>query len=201
MKMNVPYLLKYHKTAKVMSKILNVCYWIFFSLTVFSFLLFVGSKFFPTGFAPISLNSNGTLSISPDQIIQFRIPAKDFDGVNLNSIFSSFLVAVSFALLLITNILKQLKDILKNVVDNAPFHEKNAKNILHIGYTFIAGSVCVPVSKAYVINKIIHAFDLNNMKAVYTVNVELLFIGILLILLSAIFHYGAYLQQEYDTTL
>lgn len=72
---------------------------------------------------------------------------------------------------------------------------------MYIGYTLIAGSIVIPVSKAYVINKIISTFDLYNVRAVYTINVEILFIGILLILLSTIFHYGAYLQQEYDTTL
>ncbi len=199
--MKVPSLVKYKKLSKSVFIILKVVYWIALVLTILSFLLNIGVRFLPDNFHLFDYSSNGVFGISPDNIIQFEIAQERIAGVNLNPIYSALFVGIFISLLLVTIVLRQLKGIAKNVVDNKPFDEENAKSILYTGYAVIAGSLLIPISKAYTFNKIIHAFDLSNVRAVYTINLEVLFIGILLILLSSIFHYGAYLQQEYDTTL
>lgn len=199
--MEIPGLIKYEKMPKILLNTVSVCFWIAITLTIICFTFSIIVHFLPQNFSVINPNSNGTFGLSPDNIIRFTISAKNIDELDLNPLYSSFLLGIAMLLLLITIVLKQLKGILKNVIHNLPFAQENAKGILNIGYSVIAGSLLGPFSRAYLINKIVAVFDFQNIKAVYTLNIEALFIGILLILLSAIFHYGAYLQEEHDTTL
>ena len=199
--MKVPSLVKYKKLSKSVFFILKAFYRITLVLTILSLLLIIGVRFLPDHFYALNFSSDGAFGVSPDNIIRFEIPQERIDGVNLTPIYSAILMGFFMTLLIVSMILRQLKVITKNVSENHPFHEMNAKSILYIGYAVVAGSLLVPISKAYTVNQVIRTFNFSHVKAVYTVNVEGFFIGILLILLSSIFHYGALLQQEYDTTL
>ena len=119
----------------------------------------------------------------------------------INDIYSLLFIGITVFLILILLVLIQLRKILKNVVNEKPFAQENAKRMKNIGYIVMAGSVLIPVIKTFTVNRIINAFDLNNVSAVYKVNTEVLLIGLLIILFSAIFSYGTYLQTEYDETI
>ena len=197
--MKVPNLVKYSKLSKSTYGIINVLFWILFALTILVILLTIATRVFPN---IINLSdSDGSFRISPDNIIQFEISTGAISNTRIVEIYSLMFAGSALLLILILLVLSQLRIILKNVVNKNPFAEKNAKSIKNIGYVIMASSLVMPVTKAFLINKIIHAFNLSNVNVVYTVNIEVLIIGILLLLVSAIFNYGAYLQQEYDTTL
>jgi len=197
--MKVPNLVKYSKLSKSTYGIINVLFWILFALTILVILLTIATRVFPN---IINLSdSDGSFRISPDNIIQFEISTGAISNTRIVEIYSLMFAGSALLLILILLVLSQLRIILKNVVNENPFAEKNAKSIKNIGYVIMASSLVMPVTKAFLINKIIHAFNLSNVNVVYTVNIEVLIIGILLLLVSAIFNYGAYLQQEYDTTL
>jgi hypothetical protein len=197
--MKVPNLVKYSKLSKSTYGIINVLFWILFALTILVILLTIATRVFPN---IINLSdSDGSFRISPDNIIQFEISTGAISNTRIVEIYSLMFAGSALLLILILLVLSQLRIILKNVVNENPFAEKNAKSIKNIGYVIIASSLVMPVTKAFLINKIIHAFNLSNVNVVYTINIEVLIIGILLLLVSAIFNYGAYLQQEYDTTL
>ena len=197
--MKVPNLVKYSKLSKSTYGIINVLFWILFALTILVILLTIATRVFPN---IINLSdSDGSFRISPDNIIQFEISTGAISNTRIVEIYSLMFAGSALLLILILLVLGQLRIILKNVVNENPFAEKNAKSIKNIGYVIMASSLVMPVTKAFLINKIIHAFNLSNVNVVYTINIEVLIIGILLLLVSAIFNYGAYLQQEYDTTL
>lgn len=197
--MKVPNLVKYSKLSKSTYGIINVLFWILIGLAILATLLTIVTRVFPD---IINLSdSDGSFRISPDNIIQFEISTSDISNTDIAEIYSYLFAGSALLLILILLVLGQLRIILKNVVNENPFAEKNAKSIKNIGYVIMASSLVMPVTKAFLINKIIHAFNLSNVNVVYTVNIEVLIIGILLLIVSAIFNYGAYLQQEYDTTL
>lgn len=197
--MKVPNLVKYSKLSKGIYVIVNISFWILIGLAILATLLTIVTRVFPD---IINLSdSDGSFRISPDNIIQFEISTSDISNTDIAEIYSYLFAGSALLLILILLVLGQLRIILKNVVNENPFAEKNAKSIKNIGYVIMASSLVMPVTKAFLINKIIHAFNLSNVNVVYTVNIEVLIIGILLLLVSAIFNYGAYLQQEYDTTL
>ncbi|MDD4543812.1 MAG: DUF2975 domain-containing protein [Clostridia bacterium] len=197
--MKAPNLVKYSKLSKGIYVIVNISFWILIGLAILATLLTIVTRVFPD---IINLSdSDGSFRISPDNIIQFEISTSDISNTDIAEIYSYLFAGSALLLILILLVLGQLRIILKNVVNENPFAEKNAKSIKNIGYVIMASSLVMPVTKAFLINKIIHAFNLSNVNVVYTVNIEVLIIGILLLLVSAIFNYGAYLQQEYDTTL
>ena len=197
--MKVPNLMKYSKLSKSIAGIINVLFWVVLGLTVAVIIISIGIRLFP---GIINLSSdNGNFSISPDNIIRFEIQMGNISMENISEIYSLLFVGIALFLVIILLVLSQLRIILKNVVNEKPFAQKNAKSIMYIGYIVIAGSILIPITKAFMVNRIINAFELSNVSAVYTINSEVLIIGILLLLVSAIFSYGAYLQQEYDTTI
>ena len=197
--MKAPNLVKYSKLSKGIYVIVNISFWILIGLAILATLLTIVTRVFPD---IINLSdSDGSFRISPDNIIQFEISTSDISNTDIAEIYSYLFAGSALLLILILLVLGQLRIILKNVVNENPFAEKNAKSIKNIGYVIMASSLVMPVTKAFLINKIIHAFNLSNVNVVYTVNIEVLIIGILLLIVSAIFNYGAYLQQEYDTTL
>ena len=197
--MKAPNLVKYRKLSKGIYVIVIISFWILIGLAILATLLTIVTRVFPD---IINLSdSDGSFRISPDNIIQFEISTSDISNTDIAEIYSYLFAGSALLLILILLVLGQLRIILKNVVNKNPFAEKNAKSIKNIGYVIMASSLVMPVTKAFLINKIIHAFNLSNVNVVYTVNIEVLIIGILLLLVSAIFNYGAYLQQEYDTTL
>jgi len=198
-KMKVQNLAKYNKLSKSISSIVNVLFWIVLCLAVASILLTAGTRLFPN---VINLsNSDGNFNISPDNIIRFEISTANMSQSGINDIYSLLFIGITVFLILILLVLIQLRKILKNVVNEKPFAQENAKRMKNIGYIVMAGSVLIPVIKTFTVNRIINAFDLNNVSAVYKVNTEVLLIGLLIILFSAIFSYGTYLQTEYDETI
>lgn len=197
--MKVPSLVKYSKLSKSISGIINVLFWVVLGLAAASILAAIGIGAFPKAIDLIT--ADNSFSISPDNIIRFEITASSISDTDISSLYSLLFISITLLLIMILFVLQQLKKILKNVVDAKPFAKENAKSIMYTGYIVIAGSVIVPVIKAFMVNKIVHAFDISNVNVVYTINTEILILGILLLLLSAIFNYGAYLQQEYDTTI
>jgi hypothetical protein len=88
-----------------------------------------------------------------------------------------------------------------NVSTGTPFEEKNSKRILNIGATLIGLSIVMNVFISAILMNIIDFLGVKDINISFGVDMFMLLTGILLILLSGVFRYGAYLQNEYDTTL
>lgn len=95
-----------------------------------------------------------------------------------------------------------LSGVLGMVEKGLPFDRSNARRIASIGFIFLLGSVMVGVAQASVANIIVHSLDLTDLVSVnYSANTTMLSAGLLLLILSGVFRYGSYLQEEYDATL
>lgn len=95
-----------------------------------------------------------------------------------------------------------LKGILSAVEKGRPFAPGNARRLSLIGIVFLISSLLLTNLQATLVYKILHAANAAGMFSVnFTVNTTMLFAGLLLLILSGIFRYGAYLQEEYDATL
>ena len=198
--MKAPNLVKYRKLSKGIYVIVNISFWILIGLAILATLLTIVMRILPN-IENLS-NSGYSFRMSPDNLIQFEFNTDTLSNTtSIVDIFSLMYANAILFTILILLVLSQLKIILKNVVNEKPFAEKNAKSIRNIGYVVMASSILMPVAKAFVFNKFIHEFNLSNVNVIYSINTEVLIIGILLLIVSAIFNYGAYLQQEYDTTL
>jgi hypothetical protein len=59
----------------------------------------------------------------------------------------------------------------------------------------------VPILQWRIAATVIQMLQINNMNATYSVDGNLLFTGILILILAGVFQYGNYLQEEVDSTL
>ncbi|EEG78935.1 DUF2975 domain-containing protein [Dethiobacter alkaliphilus] len=94
-----------------------------------------------------------------------------------------------------------LSGVLKSVEKGTPFIRQNARRLTSIGIVFIVGSVFAGVTQAAAAYAIIQALDLAALSVNYSVNSNMILTGLLMLILSGVFRYGAYLQEEYDATL
>ncbi len=132
----------------------------------------------------------------------FRVPLESLTGDAIKTI---IFVAVSMLMISVLSwslILRQLRSILKTVERNRPFTEENARRISVIGWILVVGSVVFSVAKAIAGEVVVRALDVvPGMTVTFQWDVSLALAGFCLLILAGVFRYGAYLQQEYDTTV
>lgn len=120
----------------------------------------------------------------------------------INSIINRMLYSIVVYATVFGGISFYLSGVLKAVEKRAPFEQKNPRRIASMGLIFLVGSVFVGSAQASVANIIIHAMGLTEALSVnYSANFAMVSAGLLLLILSSIFCYGSYLQEEYDATL
>ncbi len=199
--MNESNYVKYKNLSRYLYKIINLLFWLSIFLAAIFFVVSIILLIIPIKSSLLLSPSNNSISLSPDNIIRFNLENISVNLMSLKEVFIYSFFSFSIVSIFLAFITKQLKYIFFNVINNEPFNENNSKSILFIGYSVIIGAIVFPISKAIVIDKIINGFNFSNVNVVYSINIEGIFIGILLIILSSIFHFGSYLQNEHDSTI
>ncbi|NCD05815.1 MAG: DUF2975 domain-containing protein [Spirochaetia bacterium] len=199
--MNESNYVKYKNLSRYLYKIINLLFWLSIFLAAIFFVVSIILLIIPIKSNLLLSPSNNSISLSPDNIIRFNLENISVNLMSLKEVFIYSFFSFSIVSIFLAFITKQLKYIFFNVINNEPFNENNSKSILFIGYSVIIGAIVFPISKAIVIDKIINGFNFSNVNVVYSINIEGIFIGILLIILSSIFHFGSYLQNEHDSTI
>lgn len=199
--MNESNYVKYKNLSRYLYKIINFLFWLSIFLAAIFFVVSIILLVIPIKSNLLLSPSNNSISLSPDNIIRFNLENISVNLISLKEVFIYLFISFSIVSIFLAFITKQLKCIFFNVINNDPFNENNSKSILFIGYSVIIGAIVFPISKAIVIDKIINGFNFSNVSVVYSINIEGIFIGILLIILSSIFRFGSYLQIEHDSTI
>lgn len=94
--------------------------------------------------------------------------------------------------------LKHINQILRNVMNHKPFIYKNGMSIRKMGWFLVAQSII-----GYIYSFIGDLFFLKVPVSfdIFYSEAPLLLFGVCLLILSGVFHYGCYLQEEYDSML
>ncbi|NLB80999.1 MAG: DUF2975 domain-containing protein [Clostridiaceae bacterium] len=200
---SVEYLKKYSKLVKVLRILSQVTYWL--STAAVAILL------------PLAIY----LSVSKQWCIVIGVPGNFrlgyIDGViRYNLAFAAGAVTPEHANAILVQILFSivvfaavygaisffLSGVLKAIENGEPFQRNNARRIFSIGLIYLGGSLFVGTAQASAANVIIHAMRLTEALTVnYSANSIMIVAGLLMLILSGIFRYGFYLQEEYDATL
>ena len=186
--------------AKVLRVISNVVFWI----TAVGFVIFLLASIIisrvPAKDLVVSVNMSGYLNTTFGQTMFRFIPPTNGE-IMIKSFLQALFMYISFAALMVSVVLFEVKRILKTVVADNPFEKGNSKNLTVISLVLMIGSLMVPVLEGRVFTAIIQMLHVNNMNVSYSVDGNLLFTGILLLILAGVFQYGNYLQEEVDSTL
>jgi protein-S-isoprenylcysteine O-methyltransferase Ste14 len=187
--------------AKVLNIICNVAFWI----TAVGFVLFLFASivisFIPRESMVVSANMSGSLSATLGGNMLFKFDPTTTGNIMIKPFLQALFMYISFGALMVSVILFEVKRILKTVVEDNPFKSGNSKNVTVIALVLMAGSFLVPVFEGRIVTAIIETLKISNINISYSLDGNLLFTGILILILAGVFQYGNYLQEEVDSTL
>ena len=187
--------------AKILRIICNVVFWI----TTVGFVLFllasVFISLFPKDNLVIPANVSGSLQATFGGTMEFKFDPPATGDIMIKPFLQALFMWMSFGALMVSVILFEVKRILKSVEVDNPFEKGNSKNLTVIAIALMAGSILVPIFEGRIGNVIIETLKISNMHISYSLDGNLLFTGILILILAGVFKYGNYLQEEVDSIL
>jgi hypothetical protein len=188
---------KYHTLIKVSYIISKVLFCLLIGAGVLAILGFIIVLFIPETVFNFAV---GTIKLEIGDAIKYII-SEPIDGGNVKFItliaIVVGLVHIIFSLLLFYAVYK----ILAEVKNNNPFAKANVKHLYFIAFTFLAGSVLIPTFNFILGMFTIKKLNIININSEFSLNLDYIFIGLLILILANIFNYGAYLQNEYNETV
>lgn len=132
-------------------------------------------------------------------LILNNTPAAVFtSSEDLSTYMAVFLTRISACAAVFIVVAIFLMGLLKSVEACEPFAASNVKRLRAIAVTLIAGSVVIPVASNLVaaMNSVVA-----DMQSYSLVDATLLLCGLLVLVISGVFAYGARLQREHDQTV
>ena len=187
--------------AKVLKIICNIGFWI----TAVGFVLFLLASIFisliPGEYLVIPANMSGSLSATFGGTMMFKFDPQTIGDIMIKSFLQAFFMWISVGALMVSIVLFVVKRILTTVIVDNPFEKGNSKNLTVISLALIAGSFIMPFMEGRIATAIIQTLKIDSIHVSYSMDGNLLFTGILILILAGVFQYGNYLQEEVDSTL
>jgi len=189
---------------KMLAKILNVICKIAFWITAVGFVLFllggIVILLVPAKDVVVSVNMSGYLNATFGNTMFKFIPPTS-GQIMIKPFLQTLFMYISFGALMVSVILFEVKGILNTVIADNPFEKGNSKKLTVIALVLVVESVIVPFLEERIVKTIIQTLQINNINVSYAIDGNLLFTGILILILAGVFQYGNYLQEEVDSTL
>ena len=187
--------------AKVLKVICNIGFWI----TAVGFVLFLLASivisFIPAEILVIPANMTGSLSATFGGTMMFKFDPQTIGDIMIKSFLQALFMWISVGALMVSIVIFEVKRILTAVIRDNPFEKGNSKNLTVISQVLIAGSFIVPFMEGRIASAIIQTLKIDSIHVSYSMDGNLLFTGILILILAGVFQYGNYLQEEVDSTL
>ena len=144
------------------------------------------------------LTDSGKLSVIVGSQL---VPADAFtSAVGLRLYLLSIAGGVSAGVALFIVAAVRLLRILTTVEQGRPFAEENVRHMRGIGIALLVGSVVKPILEQGSL-ALANNISFRELNSVTSFDVTLLLCGLLVLVLSGVFNYGAYLQREHDQTV
>jgi hypothetical protein len=189
---------------KMLAKILNVICKIVFWITAVGFVLFLLAgiiiSLVPAKDVVVFVNMSGYLNATFGNTMFKFIPPTN-GQIMIKPFLQTLFMYISFGALMVSVILFEVKGILNTVIADNPFEKGNSKKLTVIALVLVVESVIVPFLEERIVKTIIQTLQINNINVSYAIDGNLLFTGILILILAGVFQYGNYLQEEVDSTL
>lgn len=160
------------------------------------------NEYFNLEMAKILPTKKGAFSIDFMNGIRYTLKEGDLSSmVNIRKLLVALIGAGFLYSFILQYIFMQLKELVKTTIEDHPFDRGNARRIFNMAFPMFGAGFLFPILKGFIYNNMIDIFGLENFNIVYSIDFFWIMTGLLLILLSYIFKYGAFLQTEYDETI
>lgn len=94
-----------------------------------------------------------------------------------------------------------LRNLLKNTRETTPFISENVVLLKTMGFAFLVASVILPLVNAWLVTDVVNLLNLYQASVNLSLNLQMIFMGLIVLVLTYVFNYGAYLQEEHDSTI
>jgi len=190
---------------KMLAKILkNVSNILFLIVAVIGGIFLLASLivlFIPGKDMSISPNISSSLATSIGGTMVVKANLETLGEIMIKPFLQAMFLWIVFLALMISVILYELKRILQNMAEDRVFEKNNSKNLTVMAIALMAGAFIVKLFEYRLTSTVIHTLQIDKIKVYYLPDWTLLLMGILILILAAVFKYGSYLQDEVDSTL
>lgn len=191
---------RFRSFAKLVRIFLNISFWICIIGVMILIFCKIALLFISNDTIITELGISIPFKLSYDNIVQYNI-TNDVSIGDIEPILNLIILIGIIYLIVFCIIVKQLTVILKSVEKGNPFNENNSLKLKAIGTTLIIASLITPICDMLLAIKVIQFLNINIDSFNYSINLTMLFSGLLILLLSGVFRYGSKLQEEYDLTI
>lgn len=144
-------------------------------------------------FAPDMVTLGQTISIETSTLV----------GKDINALVSIGLLTATLSLSFLTYFVYSLNIILKNVKKDEVFISRNSIILKRLGYSLVVWSVISSLLQSFMARAFVKVIEVNfgGIESNFSLDLQTLFFGLILLLLAEIFTYGSHLKNEYDATV
>ena len=190
---------------KTIARILNVVFkFLFWALIFGGSLLLIAEvvvAFLPSKFFILNDLYQGDMLFRIEGLFEYDLAKEIGSQLVVKPIILVVIPAILANCLFYLINIKQIQSILGTIKDDRPFDERNAKSLFTMSVVFITGSILLEVIGNRVFDVILETVGIGGISGSPSINLTMLFTGVLLLVLSGVFKYGNYLQEEYDETV
>ncbi|MDD3123376.1 MAG: DUF2975 domain-containing protein [Candidatus Izemoplasmatales bacterium] len=134
--------------------------------------------------------------------IMYQINENIFSGItNVKNMILIILFAGIVNLSFFQFVQIQLRKIVSSINDELPFKSSNAVILRNLGLGYIIASIVVSLINSWMMVVIVNTFEVYQASINFSINLQMAFMGIIILILAYAFSYGSFLQEEHDTTL
>jgi len=187
--------------AKILKNVSNILFWIVAVIGGIFLLASLIVLFIPGKDMSISPNLLGSIATSIGGTMVVKANLETIGVIFIKPFLQAMFLWIVFQALMVSVILYELKHILKNMVDDRVFEKSNSRNLSLMAIAFMLGAFIVKIFEYRLTSTVIQTLQIDKIRVYYLPDWTLLLVGILILVLAAVFKYGSYLQEEVDSTL
>ncbi|SDE18936.1 Protein of unknown function [Bacillus wiedmannii] len=191
----------FEKTIKLFQGLFNIFYWVVLIGMFLALCGMVAGIFVPLHTLQDILTAKGTNFYVTFSHSSYKIDANHIQNIKLRTLIINACILYELILAVLLFIIMQLKRIVHFARNKQPFSKSCIKHIRYLAYGVIIYSLTSGLLGNIWELLLVRTLQLSKTVISLNFNFGMMIVGFLILFLSHIFKYGAYLQEEYDSTL
>ncbi|PFZ05999.1 hypothetical protein COL60_22235 [Bacillus pseudomycoides] len=191
----------FEKAIKLFQVLFNIFYWIVISGMFLVLGMMIGGIFVPLHTLLDILTVKGATFSVGFYHSSYQIDVNHIQHTKIRTLIINACIIGEVILTILLFITVQIKRILQFTRNKQPFSKNCIKHIQYLAYGVIIYSFIIGLLGNIWDFSLVRTLQLSTTVISLNFNFDMMIMGFLILFLSHIFKYGAYLQEEYDSTL
>lgn len=187
--------------ANVLWKLSQILFWGFIVIGIMLLVAEIVVYFVPDHYFEVTDFYEGDLIITVKGWFEYDFANEMGNSLMLKPIILVFIPAFILYIIFYLVNFKQVQVILRSVIADRPFDEKNSRSLFIMSLSFFIASFVFQIAGNLAFSMIGSELGFEGNLFSFMPDFTMLFTGLLLLILSGVFKYGNYLQDEYDETV